>query len=271
VNIKEYISSGIVEAFVLGLASEAEVAEVVQLRSQYPELDDAILTFEQAIEKQHRAQAITPPPRVKDRLFAALEESFVAPLVSQEETNDPEIIEEISTPVVPIKSRRWVNFAAAAATILFLANALVSIMLYRNYETLKKDYATLQQENSQEKLRFNSLYADVFKMQDTKMKKVPMAGVPGKEGNLATVYWNTETGEVYLFKNNLPAAEKGKQYQLWAIVDGKPVDAGVLDPNCEAFCKLKDIQNPQAFAITLEKEGGSPEPTMDAMFVMGGI
>lgn len=270
-NIKEYISSGIVEAFVLGLASETEVAEVVQLRSKYPELDDAILAFEQALEKQHRAQAIMPNPRVKDRLFAALEESFVAPLVAQEETSPPEIVEEISTPVVSIKSRSWVNYAAAAAIILFLANALVSIMLYRNYQSLKKDYATLQQENSQEKLRFNSLYADVFKMQDSKMKKIPMPGVKGKEGNLATVYYDSETGEVYLFKNKLPTAEKGKQYQLWAIVDGKPVDAGVLDPTCEAFCKLKDIQNPQAFAITLEKEGGSPVPTMEAMFVMGGI
>jgi anti-sigma-K factor RskA len=45
----------------------------------------------------------------------------------------------------------------------------------------------------------------------------------------------------------------------------------MLDPSCETFCQLKNIQNPQAFAITLEKEGGSAVPTMEMMFVMGGI
>lgn len=270
-DIREYISSGIVEAFVLGLASETEVAEVLQLRRQYPELDEAILTFEIELERQHMAAAEKPGPMLKNKLLASLEESFVTVIDGQDLSPVVDIPLETAAPVVSIKRRGWVNFAAAAAIILFLANALVSIMLYRNYETLKKDYATLQQENSQEKLRFNSLYADVFKMQDSKMKKVPMPGVKGKEENLATVYWDTETGEVYLFKNKLPTAEKGKQYQLWAIVDGKPVDAGVLDPNCEAFCKLKDIQNPQAFAITLEKEGGSPVPTLTEMYVLGKI
>ena len=54
----------------------------------------------------------------------------------------------------------------------------------------------------------------------------------------------------------------GKQYQLWAIVDGKPVDAGVIN-NCIGLCKMKKIDHAEAFAITLEKEGGSPTPTLN--------
>jgi hypothetical protein len=54
----------------------------------------------------------------------------------------------------------------------------------------------------------------------------------------------------------LPVAPEGKQYQLWAIVDGKPVDAGLLD-NPETFEKMKSLGNAQAFAISLEAKGGS--------------
>ena len=102
------------------------------------------------------------------------------------------------------------------------------------------------------------------------MAVVKMKGVAGKESNLATVYWDTRTKDVYLFSNNLPPAEPGKQYQLWAMVDGKPVDAGVIG-NCEGLCKLKNIPSAQAFAVTLEKAGGSPVPTMSSLYVMGSI
>ncbi len=51
-NIKEYISSGIVESYVLGLASEEERTEFEQLCKQYPELVTARDSFEVLIEKQ---------------------------------------------------------------------------------------------------------------------------------------------------------------------------------------------------------------------------
>ena len=62
----------------------------------------------------------------------------------------------------------------------------------------------------------------------------------------------------------------GKQYQLWAIVDGKPVDAGLIT-DCIGLCKMKRIDRAQAFAITLEKAGGSPTPTLTEMYVFGKI
>ena len=72
---------------------------------------------------------------------------------------------------------------------------------------------------------------------------------------------------------NLPAAPTGKQYQLWTIVDGKPVDMGMLDPEfSNRLLRMKSSSpNAVAFAITLEKAGGSPSPTMDEMYVMGKV
>jgi anti-sigma-K factor RskA len=33
--------------------------------------------------------------------------------------------------------------------------------------------------------------------------------------------------------------------------------------------KMKSVENPQAFAVTLEPKGGSAVPTLNQMFVMG--
>jgi anti-sigma-K factor RskA len=111
-------------------------------------------------------------------------------------------------------------------------------------------------------------------MKNPLMAIVKMPGSPNSPApsSMATVYWNTESKDVYLLVNQLPRPVAGKQYQLWAIVDGKPVDAGIFDlGEGVSFVKLKTIPRAEAFAITLEKKGGSETPTMDAMFVMGKV
>ena len=89
--------------------------------------------------------------------------------------------------------------------------------------------------------------------------------------SLATVYWDTRSKDVYLMVNNLPQPETGKQYQLWAIVDNKPVDAGMLDmAKGHIMVKMKNIPRAQLFAITLEQAGGSPTPK-GPMYVLGKV
>ena len=50
-DIQQYISSGIIETYVMGLCSPAEESELEQLRQNYPELDKAIIAYEDELEK----------------------------------------------------------------------------------------------------------------------------------------------------------------------------------------------------------------------------
>ncbi len=102
---------------------------------------------------------------------------------------------------------------------------------------------------------------------------VVLNGTPHAPDALAKIYWMKNTGEVYVDPTNLPGVPEGKQYQLWAIVDGKPVDAGMISTEKGIYHiqKMKSFGQAQAFAITLEKAGGSPTPTMDQMFVIAKI
>ena len=60
-NLKEYIASGIIESYVMGLASEAERAEFEQMCAQYPELVAERRKFEESLEAYTSEQAIRPP------------------------------------------------------------------------------------------------------------------------------------------------------------------------------------------------------------------
>ena len=109
---------------------------------------------------------------------------------------------------------------------------------------------------------FNNPENKIIKMAGTE-KKAPTAH--------ATICWNSKTKEVYVGFSNLPAPPTDKQYQLWAIADGKPVDLGVIDKTSDtaAIQKMKVIEKAQAFAVTLEKKGGNPTPTLDEMYALG--
>jgi len=270
--IEEYIASGIIESVVLGLASASEVEELMRMRKQYPQVDKAIIDFEQSLEQQGLLKTVSPPAEIKEKLFQKLTSEYepIADSAIKKGKIEESIPGRLTIPAF------W-KYVIAASVILFIVNTVGSFVLYNRYKelntaysTLQGNYQELQEKSKSDNERFLTLYRDVQMMQDSMMAVVKMKGVSGKETSLATVYWDTRTKDVYLFSNNLPPAESGKQYQLWAIVDGKPVDAGVIG-DCQGLCKLRNIQSAQAFAITLENAGGSPAPTMSSMYVMGKV
>lgn len=276
-NVQDYIQSGIIESYVLGMANEQEAAELMQLSRQYPEIKQAIDSFEASLEATAFANATPAPAQVKTNLFELLKDDFAEPIT--EKTTTPIVpIKESNINQAPVKSiSSKFSYVAAASTILLVVSLGLNYYFYNKYTTANNSYLALLKEN-------NSITADnrVYqtKMLDYQnsmqivsspnMIKVPMPGVAGKEGNLTTVYWDKNTREVYLLANNLPQAEEGKQYQVWALVDGKPVDAGLIE-DCNGVCRLKTIPNAQAFAITLEKKGGSPTPDLSQLYVLGNV
>lgn len=77
-NIKTYISSGIIESFVAGLATSEEIAELEAMRQEYPDLDIAIRECEYDMENYIQLQRDHLPPeklrqRVKQMLMVSLE------------------------------------------------------------------------------------------------------------------------------------------------------------------------------------------------------
>lgn len=271
-DIQAYIQSGIIESYVLGLASAEEAAELEKLQFQFPEIQQAISDFSASMEQQAFEHAITPPPDVKAKVMTAIKADIPpAPVVSlhgNSETNAD----------ISAKSLRLLRMLAAASVILFIASAALNFYLYNlynqkndAYQALLTERNTLQANNQIHQTHLLQWQKAAEVMSDPAMAVIKMPGTPGKEQNLATVYWNTKNKDVYVMPNKLPHPAKGKQFQLWALVDGKPVDAGVLGTECQGVCKMKNIPKAQAFAITLENEGGSPTPTMQEMYVLGKV
>ncbi len=272
-DIKAYIESGVVESYVLGLASPEEVAELEALSVQHSEVRAAVDAFAESIQQQAMGANIAPPPEIKQQLMERLAADF----------KDDAIVAAPAAPklsalpggsangkvVRMVSFKMWRN-VAAAAVILLVVSAAFNVYYYKNYTQTTNKYQALLAERNTLQAANDDYHQTINIIHDTAIQMVRMQGVPGKQNNMATVYWDAKTKAVYVYANNLQQTPEGKQYQLWALVDGKPVDAGVIT-DCRGVCKMKTIARAQAFAITLEKQGGSATPTLTAMYVQGKV
>ncbi len=271
-ELREYIQSGIIESYVLGLATEDEAAELEKLAALHPEIRKAVDDFSEKFEMTIQAEAVTPPAGLKKQVLASLQLQD-----GLEETNTPD------APVVPVdfngqyKSIKMWKYAAAASIILLLGSAALNMYFYNNYNSVNNQYQalllqrnSLQANNNLYKARLQDYTASLQVMEDPAVVSIKLVGVNGRQDNQATVYWNRDTKEVYFNPDKMAEVPEDKQFQLWALVDGKPVNAGVIN-DCNGLCKMEIINEAQAFAVTLEKKGGSEAPTLSEMYVMGKV
>jgi anti-sigma-K factor RskA len=251
VNVKEYISSGIVESYVMGLVTDAERQEFESLSEQHPEIVAARNAFELALEEQLLGDAKQAPQHLRKLVEEKLS-------TSASETTAVELEEE-EIPVRRIGVWKWI----AAASVILMAGAI-----YWAVSTNNK-YQQAQTENKELQEQLNLANGKVKEMQpivedaDKLSHGMKMAVVKGttNPAMYATVYWDTTTKDVYLMINNMPEPASDKQYQLWALLKGQqPINLGSLEVTRKRLLYgMKNVQNAQAFAISIEPKGSNPD------------
>lgn len=273
-DIKEYIASGILESYALGYSSDQERREVECISSIYPEIKAELEKTQTALEAYAESISVAPPAELKERILAAIKG------VSQETTMsvvNPATEKVVETKVIQMSSRSKMAIAASVAIIITMSFLYAKQM--NTSSELSQNLTAMETEKSTLTEKLASIEASLT--ENTEMKEFMMhsqtnelilAGTDLSPESKVRIYYNTEVSQAVLVSDFLPTPEAGKQYQLWAIADGKPVDLGMLDKTTNVSNKISVApKSVQAFAITLEKDGGNPTPTMDQMYVVGAI
>ena len=263
---KEIIPSGLLELYVLGLASNEENTQVQQWIKQFPEVEKEIEEIQSAVESYALAQAVQPDQSVKKKILEQVglsSNNNVVPELTFQKN------EKVKVHTIP----SYYKWAVAASIVLLIGSLIINYTYYNKYQSATADLQTAQNELNKQKEIAAGMNKDMQVVTDKNAMPVVLKGTPHAPDALAKIFWMQNTGEVYVDATNLPQPAVDKQYQLWAIVDGKPVDGGMisLQKGVYKIQKMKSFGKAEAFAITLEKQGGSPTPTMEEMYVIAKI
>ncbi len=172
---------------------------------------------------------------------------------------------------------RWALLAAAASVLVTagslwrqaqLGNELDRLGAERDRQALQ--ISALDQQLGLARAESQRMAESLAIISAPGAQAVRLAGLGPTPQASGHTFVSPERGEAVFYAANLPAPAPGKTYQLWWIQDGKPVSAGVFGVDAKGSGSLRVAHVPpsrqiQAWAVTVEPEGGLPAPTGDVV------
>lgn len=283
VDINEYIASGILESVTLGLASQQEVQEVACLSKIYPEIREEFVRVQKRCEEMMLEHAQAPNPAVRNSVLQAIAQIPQEKPESnpkQETKEEAKIIPMNPAPEVKGVSPMW-KMMAAASLILTLGVGVLWFVANREAKRLDSALASMEKDRMKNDQVLQAMILEKDHLKEVQevltgksLQTVMMNGTAMEPTASVKVMWSKDMKKAVMHAEKITPPPANMQYQLWVIADGKPVSVGLFNyDEVEQMTDPFDVnaQNITAFAITLEKMGGSPTPTMEKMVVMGPI
>jgi anti-sigma-K factor RskA len=265
-DLEAYISSGILESYALGAATQQEAIEVESMVAQHPELALELAQIQSALEEYTLIQEQTPPKDLKQKTQEAI---FGTGKTEIPKTNFTVTKNEIF-------NGTQLKWRAAASWALLALSVGANFYFFNQWKNTENKLVVAESQNTQMAQNETILKANyeskIAILNNYDFKKVILKGGDASPNAIASIYFNPKSQEVYLTSMDMPELPAGKEYQLWAIIDNKPVDAGLVAER-DSLGKLKLSPNATAFAISLENKGGSTtaEGPKGAVIVVGSV
>lgn len=174
----------------------------------------------------------------------------------------------------------WSAFGMAASFALLIIT--LSLMFYAfnlRSEISENESVIEEQENQiaelQDELQQKEEMLAVLESREVDM--VLMSGMEVNPEGYGKVIWNEDNPQALLQITNLPAVPADSVYQLWILTGDEPISADVFSvtDETERFFLIEKFngnsrQSANGFAVTLEPENGSRQPSGD-MYLMGNM
>jgi anti-sigma-K factor RskA len=215
-------------AYALDALSDEEAKQFRMHLRECAACREEVRELRQAAARIGESEPIAPPSSLRARILAAADQQPQLP---------PRV-----TPIERAQSTRWTaRVAAAVAAAVLVVAAGFGVNQFRSGDE-------------------QSDVAQVFQASD-----VREATVKTRTGATVTVATSRRLGKMAVETEALPRLGNRRVYQIWAIRDGTPISAGLLDDPDEGAAMA--LPSPGTLvAITVEPAGGSRAPTTAPLF-----
>lgn len=270
-DVKAYIESGILELYVLGDVSPDEKLQVEAMVQQHPTIKAELQEVEKALEQYAIANAIEPSENQRNKILNSLLTNL-ADDSNFRSKKDPVNSNIITLPAA--SSNGFYKYAFAASIALLIGSLFALFNVYKKLQQSNLQLVAMSSQNQRYSKTVNFMNEQLSVFRDSSYKVLRLKGTKNLPAGSVLVAWNPAKKKVMLDLTtlNMPVNDKDHQYQLWALVNGKPVDLGVFDKSATDTVDMKSMKPvalASAFAVTREPRGGSVNPTMSEMMLIG--
>ena len=223
------------DAYVLGALPDEERRELEAYLAEHPERQaevDELGTFASLLALSPREQ--NPPPELRRNIMSVVEAE--APPPARSEPRFAGLKEFFSLQ----------NLALGAAALLVIGLFSWNMLLQREV---------------------HDLHGQVANLQDTPQSRMVALEGTGPAQQAHAEVMILEDHRAVLMAEDMPRVPEDRAYQIWVIEDDVPKPGGLFEPRGEHVAAVVEmpLQEGDVIAVTIEPDGGSPQPTTDPM------
>lgn len=240
-KIRTFLDSDLLERYLLGSTTMQENFQVERYIAMYPEVRDTYNELQDNLEAFAKMHAIKAP------------EGLMAKILHTIKAQD----------TVRTRFRR---FAIAASFIAFMF-ASASYFFWKQNKNLKAENTIVNNRimnlEADMKERLEDVRNQFIVLNNPQTRKYMVNGNQKAKELKAVAYINPVKKLSYINVRNLPNLPENQCYQMWAEVNGKMVNLGIIDKADD-----KDMLRALPYAedavgyITIEPKGGNITPTV---------
>lgn len=240
-KIRTFLDSDLLERYLLGSTTMQENFQVERYIAMYPEVRDTYNELQDNLEAFAKMHAIKAPEGLKAKILHRIK----------------------AQDTVRTRFRR---FAIAASFIAFMF-ASASYFFWKQNKNLKAENTIVNNRimnlEADMKERLEDVRNQFIVLNNPQTRKYMVNGNQKAKELKAVAYINPVKKLSYINVRNLPNLPENQCYQMWAEVNGKMVNLGIIDKADD-----KDMLRALPYAedavgyITIEPKGGNITPTV---------
>jgi len=252
-KITTFLNSDLLEKYLIGETSIKETELVENYISRFPEVEHAYNTLQHNLEIVSKYHAVDAKPSVLDNILETID-------------NENAVIQLNSKPK---KHKIWFRYAIAASFAATLFACASFFFFTKNLELKKENQVVVDEifdlrsdiELNNQKL--DNVMAQFKQLNNPETEKYVIKGNK-RAKNLKTVaYINPKEKTSMIDVVSLPELPKEQCYQIWADLNGKMVNLGILDETDRQLKAIPYTENALGLNITIEPKGGNKNASLE--------
>ncbi len=250
-KITTFLSSGLLDKYLMGTTTDAEAQQVETYISKYPEVQNAYNTLQYNLEIVAKSNAVEAPKHILNTVLETLDDAPVITLARKE------------------KYKKWYKFSIAAS-VAAIAFAASSYLFYNQNQKLNEENQVvvdeifdLRSDIEQNNKKLDAVMEQFKRLNDPNTYKYIMKG-NDRARNLKTVaYINPKEKTSMIDVVSLPQLPEEQCYQIWADLQGKMVSLGILSETDSHLKRIPFTENASGLNITIEPKGGNAVASLE--------
>lgn len=252
-QLQSFLESGLLDKYIVGNTTPDENLEVEGYIAEYPEVMAAYEQLQDNLEILSKANAVEAPQYIlKD----------ISEEINNNNNNNNKETPVINMTVSPRHKRTpWFSIAASIAAFIFASTAFLlyeqNVSLVHENQVVVDEIFDLRSDIEDNNNKLENVMLQFMKLNNPETEKYVLRGNSRAKDLKTVAYINAVDKTSMIDVVSLPKLPENHTYQIWAELQDRMVNLGILD---EAERNLKTIpymENALGLSITIEHKAGA--------------